>query len=607
MSRWFSSGSTLRAVAALLVAMCVHVGLAEAQSPERWNDVPRVVVVGDVHGAYTALVDLLQATGVIGADLHWTGGETHLVSLGDLLDRGAGARRVLDLVMRLEEEAAATGGRVHVVLGNHEAMNLLGDLRYVAPADYAAFAADETPAMRAEAYARFAAAAADGDTAATEARFDAAYPAGYFARQAAFAPSGRYGAWLLSLPAVVIVDDTAFMHGGPSALVAEMGLGVNAKVRTDLVRYFELRERLAASGVLKGPDHEHDVEQARAASATAPPELAPVLAEFLAVADAAELGLDGPLWYRGSIYCKPLLETDTLAAAIERLNVARVVVGHTPTGDRRVHSIYDGRLVMLDTGMLTEYFRGRPAALVLENGRLDVQYLAPTERGTIESGNPLEYGRTEAQLYEALERGVVTPAERPEGSEPWPVTVRHGDTEIAAIFIPEASDRAAAFELAAAALDDMLGTALVAPTVARSIEGQDGALQLRYPDTVSEADRVARGLGFSGWCPIDPQLQLLYTFDALTANRGRTAANVLFSNDLTDLTITDERQAFGTERTLPAGLDPSKLKMPARLVDNLRALDETGLRSALGGWLDTRRIRGLLGRRDRLLASRAPP
>jgi len=607
MSRWFSSRLTVRVVAAVLAAMCVPVGLVEAQSPERWNDVSRVVAVGDVHGAYAPLVELLQTTGIIGDDLHWTGGETHLVSLGDLLDRGADARRVLDLVMRLETEAAAAGGRVHVVLGNHEAMNLVGDLRYVAPADYAAFAADETPAMRSAAYATFAAAAAESDPAATEARFAAAYPAGYFARQAAFAPSGRYGAWLMSLPAIVIVNDTAFMHGGLPASVADMGLDLNAKVHTDLVRYFALRDRLAASGLLSATDHEHDVERARAASATAPPDVAPVLAEFLAVAEAAELGLDGPLWYRGSVYCKPLLEMDKVAAAIERLDVARVVVGHTPTGDRRVHSIYDGRLVLLDTGMLTQYFNGRPAALVIEAGKLAVQYLAPAERAAIESGNPLEYGRTEAALYEALEKGDVTSVDRPEGSEPWAVKLRYDDTEIAAAFIPAASDRAADFELAAAALDDLLGTALVAPTVARSIDGQAGALQLRYPDTVSEADRVARGLGFSGWCPIGPQLQLLYTFDALTANRGRTAANVLFSNDLTDLTITDERQAFGTERTLPAGLDPSKLQIPARLVASLSSLDEPGLRSALGAWLDSRRIRGLLGRRDRLLASRAPP
>ena len=63
------------------------------------------------------------------------------MSLGDLLDRGGDSRKVMDLLMRLQREASAAGGQMHVVLGNHEAMNLLGDLRYVVAAEYAAYAA----------------------------------------------------------------------------------------------------------------------------------------------------------------------------------------------------------------------------------------------------------------------------------------------------------------------------------------------------------------------------------------------------------------------------------------------------------------------------------
>jgi hypothetical protein len=93
----------------------------------------------------------------------------------------------------------------------------------------------------------------------------------------------------------------------------------------------------------------------------------------------------------------------------------------------------------------------------------------------------------------------------------------------------------------------------------------------------------------------------MYAFDVLTSNRNRTAANVILSNDLTDLSLTDHRQAFGTERTLPAGFDASKLAIPAGLVAALRALDEPRLKTALGAWLDSRQIRALLARRDQLL------
>ena len=43
-----------------------------------------------------------------------------------MLDRGPDSRKVMDLLMRLEGEASKTGGRVHVLIGNHEAMNVYG-------------------------------------------------------------------------------------------------------------------------------------------------------------------------------------------------------------------------------------------------------------------------------------------------------------------------------------------------------------------------------------------------------------------------------------------------------------------------------------------------
>jgi hypothetical protein len=586
------------AVVAFVIWLVTPLGHAEAQ---RWTDVPRVVAVGDVHGAYEAFVEALQSAGLVGPDLRWTGGTTHLVSLGDLLDRGAQTRRVLDLVMRLESEAAAAGGRVHVLLGNHELMNLTGDLRYVAPADYAAFAAEEDAAERAAAYAAFAAAAPAGESAATRAEFDAAYPPGFLARQAAFAPSGRYGAWLLSRPTILVINDTAFVHGGLPPIVAEAGLDLNDKVRAELTRHLELRDRLAARGVLSPFDRRRDLETARAALAAAPADMAPELTEFVALDDAVELGSAGPHWYRGSVYCKPLLEEATLEAALDRLSVRRAVVGHTPTVDHRVRALYDGRLVMADTGMLFESFGGEPAPLVIEGAALEVLYLRPTRRAGVEtSGALVAYGRTEAELHTVLAQGAVKTVDRGDGATPWRVALGE-DGAIEATFVPRDGDSAAEFELAAAALDDMLGTALVAPTVPRTIEGQDGALQLRYPDTVTEADRAARRLAFSGWCPIEPQLRVMYAFDLLIGNRARTAANAAFTNDLTDLTLLDHAQAFGTERGLPAGVDVAKLGIAPALVAALRSLDETQLQAALGAWLDSRRIRALLARRDRLL------
>ena len=522
---------------------------------QRWTDVPRVVAFGDVHGAYSALVELLRATGVVGPDLRWTGGNAHVVSLGDLTDRGPDTRQVLDLVMRLQREAEAAGGRFHVVLGNHEVMNLLGDLRYVPAAEYAAFAAEESAALRAEAFAAFAAAGAGRDTAAGRAQFDAPYPPGFFARRAAFSAQGRYGAWLASLPAIIVINDTAFLHGGLSPVVAAEGLDVNAKVRDALARSF---------------------------------------------ADAPELGENGPLWYRGSVYCKPLLEEATFDAALARLGVARAVVGHTPTGDRRVRALYDGRLVMADTGMLAASFGGRPAALVLDGDDSYVQYASPAERAKVEtSGHPLAYGRSELELRAVLEQAAVLSVDRGSGSgnRAWRVTLGDDDAAIDAIFYPRNADRAADHELAARALDELLGTRLVAPTVSRAIEGTGGALQLRYPDAISEAERAARGLAMTGWCPIEPQLQLIFAFDLLAATGGRSSGNVVFTNSLSELKVTAPPSAFATSR----GVEARPLEIPEPFLAAVRAADERRLTAALAAWLEPLELQALLARRDRFL------
>ena len=165
---------------------------AHAQPQWRWPRPARVVVVADVHGAYDELTALLQVAGVVDRELNWSGRDTTLVSLGDLLDRGPSSRKVMDLMMRLQRDAPASGGAVHVVLGNHEAMNLTGDLRYVSAQEYAAFAPDEPDAERAAAYERFAMEQPAG-TPAEQLRlaFERRYPPGYFAHRAAFARGRR--------------------------------------------------------------------------------------------------------------------------------------------------------------------------------------------------------------------------------------------------------------------------------------------------------------------------------------------------------------------------------------------------------------------------------
>src|SRR4030067_2246988 len=99
--------------------------LAE-EIPWEWSGIERIVVVGDLHGEYENFVKILKGTGVLDKDLHWTAGNAHLVQTGDIMDRGNDTRKIFDLLIRLEKEAEAAGGMVHVLLGHHEEKNLTG-------------------------------------------------------------------------------------------------------------------------------------------------------------------------------------------------------------------------------------------------------------------------------------------------------------------------------------------------------------------------------------------------------------------------------------------------------------------------------------------------
>jgi hypothetical protein len=98
---------------------------------DEFDAVSKLFAVSDIEGDFNSFRQLLQANGVMDENYNWTFGDGHLVLVGDFLDRGQQVTEVLWLIYSLEEKAKADGGYVHFILGNHEIMNLSGDLRYV--------------------------------------------------------------------------------------------------------------------------------------------------------------------------------------------------------------------------------------------------------------------------------------------------------------------------------------------------------------------------------------------------------------------------------------------------------------------------------------------
>ena len=90
----------------------------------------KIFAVSDIEGNYSDFVTILVNNKIIDHHLNWTFGNGHLVLLGDFVDRGTYVTQVLWLIYKLEQDAHENGGKVHFILGNHEAMNIFGDVRY---------------------------------------------------------------------------------------------------------------------------------------------------------------------------------------------------------------------------------------------------------------------------------------------------------------------------------------------------------------------------------------------------------------------------------------------------------------------------------------------
>jgi hypothetical protein len=307
----------------------------------------RVVAVGDVHGAYDGFVAILKAAGLIDARERWAGGRAVFVQTGDVLDRGADSRKALDLLRRLERDAARAGGRVVPLLGNHELMRLLGDWRYVSAGELSAFRRGDSEELREQVYQRALAATKSRVTAEAKAFDEADYrarflkevPLGFIEMRQAFDVNGDYGAWMRARPAIAIVNGVAFLHGGVSDTVAPLGCdGINAAVSKEL------------------------------ASLPADPQ---AMAALLASRET------GPLWYRGLAHEPEDAFAPTLTAILDRLGARAIVIGHTTVLPGRIASRFGGRVVQIDTGMLdgTFYPKGVPAALELRGDTATAIYL----------------------------------------------------------------------------------------------------------------------------------------------------------------------------------------------------------------------------------------
>ena len=315
----------------LLAVLALAVSAVATAAP-----VHRIVAVGDLHGDFAAWRDIARAAKLIDGKGAWIGANTVLVQTGDVVDRGPDSLKIIQDLVRLQREALRAHGQVIALVGNHEAMNVTGDLRYVSAGDYAAFT-DRRSAERREALytankevieAAYRQRDPQMSSEAIKQAWIATTPLGVLEHQAAWRPDGQIGRWIVGNPAAVLLDGTLFVHGGISPAYAHVAIDeINRQVGAALSA-----QTATDQAILNDPL--------------------------------------GPLWYRGladeasqstdesGVPVPVALDAPPIETQLETLLSAygakRIVIGHTPMLSG-IGVLYDGRLIRIDTGISAVY------------------------------------------------------------------------------------------------------------------------------------------------------------------------------------------------------------------------------------------------------------
>lgn len=304
----------------LLCAPVVVLAKAEKVNDYHWTGVERVIAIADLHGDYERYIDVMRSAGLIDKRGKWIGGDTHLVQTGDIPDRGPDTRKIIDHLVKLSRQAKKKGGHIHMLIGNHEAMNVIGDLRYVTKGEFEAFAGRNSERLQAMQWQRqldwMKANTPDFeslDIDAYYAEWQQQVPLGWVEHRVAWSPDGDYGKLVRANKVAVRVNDTIFLHGGISKDYCQFSLQSLTEQAIDAMDNFDPQ----VTTIIDDPK--------------------------------------GPLWYRGYAQ-EPVSDVyrQTLDNILQRYGAKRVVVGHSPTGGV-IWPRFDQRVILNDTGIAKHY------------------------------------------------------------------------------------------------------------------------------------------------------------------------------------------------------------------------------------------------------------
>eukprot|EP00210_Caulerpa_lentillifera_P002342 g2247.t1 len=282
----------------------------------------KVIAIGDLHGDLRKTIRALELANVIRQGNRglpeWNGGNTVVVQLGDVLDRGDCEIGILMLLRELHDQAKNHGGGVYTLNGNHESLNVCGNFRYVTPG---AFSESQVVAGM------------------TGKKLSFNWEDQVQARMSLYSPGGLLACELAKNPTVLVVNDTIFAHGGLLPVHVNYGL---ERINQEM------------SAWMKG-----DITPT--GSKSTPPYIA----------------MGGPnsiLWNRtlgqerfDTSYDK-YYACSMVKSVLKKVKAKRLVLGHTPqiTG---CNSECDGQLWRADVGMSKGVLNAEPQVLTIDKNQ----------------------------------------------------------------------------------------------------------------------------------------------------------------------------------------------------------------------------------------------
>lgn len=325
----------------------------------------RIVAVGDLHGDLSQTRSALETAGVLSSDGQdlWIGGETVLVQLGDILDRGEDEIAILSLLRSLNIQAECTGGAVFQVNGNHETMNVEGDFRYVDPGAF-----DECIHFLEylEGYEDWEEAFVGWIRVSKQWKEDQGMssrqwgpwnilkrPKGIAARSSLFSPGCPLACELARHPVILKVDDWVFCHGG--LLPHHVAYGIE-------------RMNREVSCWMRAVNEENDIPK---------------------IPFVATRGYDSVVWNR--LYSKDIASTELRTwqissiaeKTLQSVGGKGMVVGHTPQMNG-ANCRYDDRIWCIDVGMSSGVLHSRPEVLEIIDNKARVLRSQDDQSGELE-------------------------------------------------------------------------------------------------------------------------------------------------------------------------------------------------------------------------------